>query len=83
MDETMSVQCDIARLVVRKQQLLDDLTEVRRELKIQCRSVDLPFAAEVDGMVVTVKKPVYPGDMPQTSVVPFHGQCDTVEVRRG
>ena len=65
----MSDPCDIGRLVVRKQGLMDELAEVRHEIKTQTRGMTLPFAVEIDGKVVTVKAPLSYRDMPITSVI--------------
>jgi hypothetical protein len=73
----MSVQCDIARLAIRKQALMRELDETRHEIKTQCRGIELPFAVEIDGMAVTVKPAQYHNTPPQTHVLPLHKGCET------
>jgi hypothetical protein len=73
----MSIQCDIARLAIRKQTLMRELNEVRQEIKVQCKGLDLLFAVEIDGMAVTVKQPQYHDTPPQTHVLPLHKGCET------
>lgn len=69
----MSAEQDLARLVIRKRQLDVELRGVRAEVKKRARTVKLPFAVEVDGNAVMVKKPQYPEGMPLVEVVPLLG----------
>lgn len=72
----MSAQCDIARLAIKKQKLMQELNDVRHEIKTQCVGLDLPFAVEIDGMAVTVRQPQYGDAPPQTHVLPLHKGCE-------
>lgn len=74
----MSLQCDIARLAIKKHALLAELDACRNEIKALClrKGVELPFAVEVDDVAVTVAKPQWEGAPPQTKVLPLHKGCE-------
>jgi hypothetical protein len=62
---------EMAGLCIRKQQLRAEVDVINFRLK-QC-DLELPFAVEVDGNAVMVKKPQYRGGVPQVTVVPLLG----------
>lgn len=73
----MSLQCDIARLAIKKHALLVELDACRNEIRKLCQQdgVILPFAVEIDGVAVTIARPQYDGAPPVTKVLPLHKGC--------
>lgn len=58
----------IAELAVRKQDLTDELKDVRDELRKLAGKVDLPVIVSLNGRAVFVKKPLQHNGVPQVTV---------------
>lgn len=63
----------LAYLAVRKQELTDELTEVRQEMRDLAQQVSLPVVTTSDGCAVMISKPQTRGSVPQVKVVRYAG----------
>ncbi len=67
--------CEVARLAIHKQTLMEALDAVRDQIKGHCADLNLPFTVEIDNQAVTVRKPQYRDGIPQTHVTPLIKGC--------